>query len=482
MPRDEEAVTVSDTQTEPASDGDCLAPPMEPVETIRTVPSDAPQELFAESFHIDDDLSTVQRLPMELLSNIFVHLDDQEGDGQLIPWDSDARYHAHNMAVTIACVCRTWRAVARATGKIWTRIMIDDNTRHWQAYADTCLVLSGNYDLTIQCNLTFIMPIVLRMLLPHASRWRVVELRGRFAEIWALAQSKRSFPNLRCVSIASDYLCSAVPQPFDFLEGSSQINNLLVEASFCDPDYVFSLPPLAGITRFQLNIHDSELYSPASLLHALEPSGCILQSLSARFRTAIDFPQVTSLHPVFLPALRKLSLDCAAHVYMRSIVAPNVEELSFYPLGDRPLWMEDDPYSSLSAFFSSPQSPQAVRELRLMVHVSEVDEDACRVLLSCLKRLDSLRVLQIAYSVRPTNTLGASEGLIRALIVRDDEGPLLPNLCSMEFKATNEYYRGADRETLQTLLQTVASSRVTPRVVCGRNVVALSRFEVGIPQ
>ncbi|TRM63823.1 hypothetical protein BD626DRAFT_492786 [Schizophyllum amplum] len=167
---------------------------------------------------------------------------------------------------------------------------------------------------------------------------------------------------------------------------------------------------------------------------------------------------------------------------MRSIVAPNIQELSFCPLGEPRLRLpEDDPYNSLLTFLSSPQSPHAVRELRLQVHASEVNEGAARILASCLERLDNLRVLQLVYLAEPTDILGASQELLRALCVRDDGRPLLPNLQSMEFKST-KYYRIADRETLQILLETVASSRNAQRVVFGTDVVALRDFEVDISQ
>ncbi|TRM63814.1 hypothetical protein BD626DRAFT_492770 [Schizophyllum amplum] len=118
--------------------------------------------------------------------------------------------------------------------------MIDDDTRHLQAYADTCLVLSGSHGLTVQCDSSVRLPTVLRMLLPHASRWRAVGLRGSFDDTLALSRSRRSFPSLRCVSIAIWTLSSASPGLFDFLTGSSQLNTLFVDALACDEDYFFA--------------------------------------------------------------------------------------------------------------------------------------------------------------------------------------------------------------------------------------------------
>lgn len=131
------------------------------------------------------------------------------------------------------------------------------------------------------------------------------------------------------------------------------------------------------------------------------------------------------------------------------------------------MWPEDDPYNSLLAFLSSPQSPQAVRELCLMVYARDVDEDACRTLLDCLERLDSLPVLRLSHFVSPTDNLGASKELVRALIVREDGRLLLPNLRSMEFKATKNYCYATDRMTMQYLLQTMARSRAIPKAVSG---------------
>lgn len=435
-------------------------------------------EVFVEAS--DEAMPVMQRLPMELLAEIFLNIDHWEDDGELVPWDSDARYQAHTIAVTIACVCKTWRAVARATGQLWSLIVINQDTRHWETYVDTCIALSGNHDLTIQCDLLFTMPDVLRMLLPHAARWSAVELKCDFDDIRELSRSGRSFPSLRVVSFAGGPLRSDVPELFDFLSESSQLKALSLKIEFCHRDYVFSLPPLSNITSFRVNIRGNHLHSPAALIHALEPSQSTLQSFSASFQTARVLPEVTNQPPVLLPALRKLSLDRSAHICMKSITAPNLEQLCLYPLGTRRFPSEDHLFDSLLAFLSRSPSPHAIRELRLTIRDWELDENSMDMLFSCLRRLDSLQVLHILHIPRSSDILPVSSELILALTVRGDGLPLLPNLRSMEFRPGSYFYSEGDREALRALLRTMARSRATPRVVCGREVAALERYEVDI--
>ncbi|KAF9029261.1 hypothetical protein BDZ89DRAFT_1159936 [Hymenopellis radicata] len=123
------------------------------------------------------------RLPNELLSHIFLLTAADERDASRDP----------SVCVrSLASVCKRWRGVALGTGRLWTNILLTFPQSPGQlSYASTCIQRSKRYPLDIYMDFRdpdwnwdedshpfglHDMEAVLGVLLPHAMRWRSLEL------------------------------------------------------------------------------------------------------------------------------------------------------------------------------------------------------------------------------------------------------------------------------------------------------------------
>ena len=158
----------------------------------------------------------VHRLPVELLSEVFVELDLVQED--VYKQKPAILYGPHLLAVTAACVCRKWRAVALSTHDLWTSIIITDETRHMEAYIDACVTNSGLRGLELRCTSKKFLPTLLSRLLPHCARWAILSLdSAREEDVAVLSREEYSFNRLKGFRLQS--CCEILPGALDFLSG-----------------------------------------------------------------------------------------------------------------------------------------------------------------------------------------------------------------------------------------------------------------------
>lgn len=135
----------------------------------------------------EPDTSSINRLPFELLSDIFIlslppvdrswmfgeTIDAHEGGYR----DPDIPCHLR-APVVLTAVCTRWQAIATGTPHLWTRILVDDlcapRQLHWTVLH---LRYSGHLPLVLHLHTKSEDPpsalvALLQALIPHAQRWR----------------------------------------------------------------------------------------------------------------------------------------------------------------------------------------------------------------------------------------------------------------------------------------------------------------------
>ena len=94
--------------------------------------------------------SPISKLPVELLSCIFMHSSESNTD-ECLPFDSSTV----RTPLILSCVCKHWRNVARNTPRLWARIcitselLVDNDSLDHFSHVLTCLSLSRHCPLDI---------------------------------------------------------------------------------------------------------------------------------------------------------------------------------------------------------------------------------------------------------------------------------------------------------------------------------------------
>ncbi|KAL1716586.1 hypothetical protein EV715DRAFT_204956 [Schizophyllum commune] len=140
----------------------------------------------------EPDTSSINRLPFEILSDIFIlslpPVDHSWMFGETIDAYEGGCYPdipSHLRApVVLTAVCTYWHAVATGTPRLWTRILVDDlcarRQLHWAALH---VKNSGNLPLILHIRTNPGDPhqalnALLRIIVPHAQRWHTLVLFG----------------------------------------------------------------------------------------------------------------------------------------------------------------------------------------------------------------------------------------------------------------------------------------------------------------
>ncbi|KAL1702777.1 hypothetical protein EV121DRAFT_293017 [Schizophyllum commune] len=369
----------------------------------------------------------VHRLPVELLSHIFVDLDSIR-----IHEDSIGRKYVsdkgpHRLQTTAARVCRRWRSVALATSLLWSFISVGDDTRYVEAYIDACATNSGNHQLTLWCISSECLPIFLSRLLPHRSRWESLNIDGGQNIAFSALSSQYEFRILRAVKLN------------------------------------WFLPLKSGMLDFLTNA----------------PQLRVLEIWDSMTEDSLRIPNLTNLVEVYFHA----DEPCTCHVFTRFIVAPALVKLE---IRDAPI--AESLCDSIDVLMSHPQAePPALRSLVLDGIAPLLDEGDDRAILRCLARVPNLEHLHVSITRdQQLEDEGPSinDVVLAELLVKDTGLPLLPALRMFAW-AFGASYEGRPDELARRrhLLLDVVRSRMAP-LMGGQSVAALQSFttDVEIPE
>ncbi|KAJ7471557.1 hypothetical protein B0H11DRAFT_1867742 [Mycena galericulata] len=133
-------------------------------------------------------VSTLRRLPSEILLEIFAHCRDDNLTNNA-PWG-------------IVRVCSRWRAVALASPRLWSHFSVQ--LRDFEVYSgreDTSLQLERSGHAPLSIKVRGVVPDVLGVLLSASTRWHDLELHLPVPLLRDILQFQHSFPILEKLEI-----------------------------------------------------------------------------------------------------------------------------------------------------------------------------------------------------------------------------------------------------------------------------------------
>ncbi|KAK7058200.1 hypothetical protein R3P38DRAFT_1196083 [Favolaschia claudopus] len=384
-------------------------------------------------------LSPVQRLPNELLANIFdlcfpenLYVIFNE-----ISADDEVDQLARRYLLQLGQVCTRWYRVAMETPKLWSNIAVD--TDAWKDYPEedarradlleSSLARGRNYPLILHVGISdsdTCDVIVVESLLRHAHRWKDVFVASSGAPCVALFSAMINLDQLEMLDLSVSSW-GQVPA----------FTNAPRLTSLAFSGYVDDLPllPWTQITTITNSVsHDfpSPSYSPVSVLNLAPNLAVCTFYLDVRE----DFPhepwdvQATSAvkELFFLLLTSEGDFSVVAHLF-DTLTLPNLESLDICPFdgGSPPIW------SSTHFLALVERSGFDSCLTWLAIHAVVSDEE----LLRCLRALPKLERLFVTECRSSPATI--TDNFLRGLFFVRNIASVVPKLqllslrCGLDF-------------------------------------------------
>ncbi|KAL1741186.1 hypothetical protein HDZ31DRAFT_45982 [Schizophyllum fasciatum] len=389
-------------------------------------------------------IAPVRRLPVELLSKIFLHLLDMLVEQP--PNDVDISVA---LEYTIVNVCEAWRFAAYGTPHLWTHIECPPS-KVLEPYFQHFLPLSGELPLSLySCRRADMLAPFLEHMRPYAHRWGTLSLYGSPDDLTGLDPIRA--PQLLSIEINFKSSYASNPyEPLNFIGDAPRLQRLLMNLP--NVYQLISIPVAASLTWLELSFGAFHVYY---VLPILEQSARMLQHFG--FSVSCDLPEQRThfTRSVGLPALTSLSLQGKTASLLTFISAPFLSEIS---VDGPPAVM---PGCLLEFLQQTPLTGENLRALRLTgKKLAPKDEDV-ENLTQCFACMSDLKELSL--STPPPAPL------VQALVCRDDAYPLLPNLRNALFECI-----APTRRMHMEFLR----SRDESRTILGTHVAALESFRL----
>ncbi|TRM58855.1 hypothetical protein BD626DRAFT_437630 [Schizophyllum amplum] len=384
--------------------------------------------------------SPIHRLFPDILSEIFLRAAERQRD----PDSTD-------MAQTIACVCTTWRRVARATPRLWACV-VAASAPELDRYFRLFFPLSLDGPLDIRCRDETLLVDFWSRLSPYAHRWRSLEVLGDLDVLSALGHVRAAHLEDLCIN---GYGKPVPKMPILSLE-APRLRRLRVYLDALDNDeQLLVLPTSSMLTSLVIGV---DCPFPATyVLPLLRRCAATLE----HFQIDVSHPYVheetfrtePSLEPLIMAALKSIDLRHSACAILYHVTAPDLEDITVMRGAD---YLVD-----ALAVLTSRRSPSRIRHVQMSIDLhADISIDAA-AMVRALEAMDSLETLRITSFPSPD-----SDMILRRLVCHDDAYPLVPNLREFEFPG---------RLVLARLFNDVFVSRKEERMVQGRTVAALKQ-------
>jgi hypothetical protein len=260
----------------------------------------------------------VRSLPVEILSEIFLHLEDTATPDTTCKWCFRPP-KLNKTPMLLGNVCSRWRAVALSTPSLWASFALtigSDNLEHTTALAEMWLARAGVCSLSISLSSTShcndSMRPLMQAFLPYCERWYEVRLDLPTDFVYDWYPAKNCLPMLQTLFIGEKcgpndvfalaprlrhlYLaCSSYP-PSDFQLPWSQLQ-------FCDMGYRRSYDSCLELLRLAPNLEECKI----CLLYDSHISHAPAQLSGVRRMQIYQHP-ICFLNKLLLPELRELFL------------------------------------------------------------------------------------------------------------------------------------------------------------------------------
>ncbi|TRM59865.1 hypothetical protein BD626DRAFT_539086 [Schizophyllum amplum] len=428
-------------------------------------------------------LAPVRRLPAELLSDIFTLVIARKASY----WVDNIYYRP-----AFAETCRSWRAVALTTPRLWNRMEMVHGmmTGRSPIVLEARLPLSGSLPLHLDIDgPLWKEPKIWLLLLSHAPRWGTLSWRGSPYDMFPSESLATKFPLLESISLTlkHDTMHSSLPPPIVSLD-------------------MFGLPCLAVVnvqipqswrlTHLSLDITsrsgNSADHTEVIICSVLQQCCTTLQSL--KFYAPLSArPRNDILGLDFLPSL---NLPCLTHLNIFGSIdwlPTRVRAPSLYHLELHRFPIRQSTPAILQQLARNSFAIERV-EIELGYRRSGLEglEDDMQ-LVQCLQAIPMVQHLVAmsskgAYFERNPDMSIMNISFLEALTCSTDAPVLLPALESLVLDYAG-IYPGTDRDAwddevprdLRAAVQRMVLSRRTQQVVRGCTVAALKNFTTDMP-
>ncbi|TRM55868.1 hypothetical protein BD626DRAFT_636282 [Schizophyllum amplum] len=422
-------------------------------------------QIESEGHHLSaEDQSPVSRLPMELLSEIFLHFVSEKLDFEIPAL----------VATTVALVCVAWRAAAHGTAQLWTFI----SSRQTKVRLDDQL----RYSAALPLHLThwdYVSP-------PHVTLPRFVDgvgahmRRVQSFDFWSSCASLaaipvQNMPALACARI--DLSREYRPGALDFLANATALNELSVQVRYTMTSHTQAVrpPSLPSLTRLTLSV-DRDV-RPEWYLSTVAQCGAHLTFLNVTFapHSHEDQPLVLGFTPgiLVLPQLRTLKLENQNHQMLAYMRAPQLESIVLTAVNE--YQRTGDPFVFFRRLLQYAPTP-SVRTLDLR-DISISDPSA---LFACLALLPDLNRMAVTWrdgggAPMMFHHKGLlTDELFDRMTGATERTPLVPRLTSVDFNIDDRNPRTFSEQALRRFIR----SRRAPSVRGGCSVAALEEVRV----
>lgn len=365
-------------------------------------------------------LSPIQRLPFEMLSEIFV-----------LYLPEDRLLSTLGLKRTVmrpGSICKRWREIALSTPRLWSSIGLN-LSRTAEGHVELArkwLLRSGNVPLSIRlhghsflCVDDTLPCVIVDMLIRHVERWEVVDFDLPLSLLRQILPARNRLTSLRNLSIRVPSIVIMPPMPMDLFESASRMTKLAISH---DVILAFAFPwtQLTSLT-VSTSISLEQCYDILNRTPNLVE--CHFVEIFGR---RIDPPRAT----IHLANLRKLDITKAHKepgTLFDYLSLPALRNFSYYDSAHEPIW----PHSQFLSLLSRSSCP--LEKLVLVLrHAPLGDCD----LIECLRRTPSLMHLELGYGTHITNRALEQLTLPWSMPQADF---LLPNLETLHFAASPEF-------------------------------------------
>jgi len=304
------------------------------VQQIKTNPRDIGirQRYFACVHFLEEHkglLSSVRRLPYELLAQIFDFCaNDLEPCWTVPPW-------------TLAHVSRQWRAVALSFPEIWgvippIRLAMKDKGKKFIPLLRKLLDRSGEHPLSLHVSSNEVGIInhpIFQLLITHCMRWRTLVMELEVSDFQALTQ----FIRRRLSSLYSLKLSIRMSHDGDYVLKPFSIAPMLREVEIDCPQTLQLLLPWEQLTRYTERSTDPigviQVLSVSSEMNYFSYSTRAIIPIQGHFEPMV-LTKITTLHLTFYnqwvsgtSIIASLTLPALTDLHVRSLNTSLVDDL-----------------------------------------------------------------------------------------------------------------------------------------------------------
>jgi hypothetical protein len=207
-------------------------------------------------------VAPIRRIPLELLSEIFIFCADSSSSG------SNSNFDVTKAPIKLSFVCSKWRSLAISMSQLWSSISLQggrEDVHSWgrsQIYSirtdmlSTWLLRSGSSPLTLRINGLWLkhdaLTSCISIMIPHSHRWRDVTF-SLYEEHWEMLSAvKGHLPQLERfdVDIPGDP-SNGLDIPFNIFEVAPKLHTITIQVSLNPSNW---LVPWGQLRCFHFNL------------------------------------------------------------------------------------------------------------------------------------------------------------------------------------------------------------------------------------